>query len=256
VTTRSSQNLAHAMARLTSLHDGETGVSEVVAFGKAAVPALRSLLFQRDPSGLFQVRCRAAEALAALRAYDVLVEFLNDHEASADPIERLGVDAVINAAAQGLKGLHDERVFRLLLRLAQRPALTGVIDALGAYYRAEAIPALIAALEDDASRGAAETALMKLGRPARTALIISAQQRRPSPECESESSRRRRRSALKLLGLMGPSRSAWLPSYPSLPAASVCPTRRKPNYRVSWRGSGACGPAPIGYCATKSSKAW
>ena len=117
---------------------------------------------------------------------------------------------MINAVAQGLKGLHVERVFRLLLHLAQRPALTGVIDALGAYRRVEAIPALIAALEDDASRGSAEAALMKIGRAARTALITSARARRPSSGCESESSLRRRRSALKLLGLIGISRRTWI----------------------------------------------
>ena len=111
MTSKSSQNLAHAIAKLTLLHDGESGVSEVVAFGKAAVPALRAILFQREPSGLFQIRCRAVEALAALRAYDVLVDFLHHHEPAADPIERLGDDAVINAVAQGLKGLRDERVF-------------------------------------------------------------------------------------------------------------------------------------------------
>jgi hypothetical protein len=150
---------------------------------------------------------RAVEALAALRAYDVLVDFLNHHEPASDPIESLGDDAVINAVAQGLKGLHDERIFRLLLHLVQRPALTGVIDALGAYRRVEAIPALIAALQEDASRGAAEVALVKMGRTARTALIISARQRRPS---SGESSLRRRRSALKLLGLIGISRRTWL----------------------------------------------
>jgi hypothetical protein len=49
-----------------------------------------------------------------------------------------------------------------------------------------------------------------MGRAARPALIISARQRRPSPECESESSLRRRRSALKPLGLIGVSSKTWL----------------------------------------------
>ncbi len=208
--SRSSKNLTQAIARLRSLYDGESSVSEVVVFGNPAVPALRALLFQREPSGLFQVRRRAVEALTALRAYDVLVEFLNDLRAATDPIEAMGDDAVINAAAQGLKSLHDERTFHLLLRLAQRPALTGAIDALGAHRRVEAIPALIAALEDDASRGVAETALVKMGRMARTALTISARDRQPSSEYESESSLRRRRSALKLLSRIGLSRKAWL----------------------------------------------
>ncbi len=110
----------------------------------------------------------------------------------------------------GLKSLHDERTFCLLLRLAQRPALTGVIDALGGYRRVEVIPALVAALADDASRAAAEAALVKMGRGVRTALVTSVQDRRPSSECESESSLRRRRSALKLLNLIGISDSSWL----------------------------------------------
>lgn len=218
------------------------------------MPAIRALLFQREPSGLFQIRCRAVEALAALRAYDVLVDFLNDHHAAADPIEALGDDAAINATAQALKSLHDERTFRLLLRLAQRPALTGVIDALGAYRRVDAIPVLIAALEDDASRGAAEATLVKMGRVARTTLTISARDRQPSSECESESSLRRRRSALKLLGLIGESRRTWLElrrlmwdkdpksSFPCLSSRSVeCASSRTAGY--------CCSPAgPVARC--------
>jgi hypothetical protein len=69
---------------------------------------------------------------------------------------------------------------------------------------------LITALEDDASRGSAEAALVKMGQAARTALIISERRRRPSFGCESESSLRRRRSALKLLGLIEILRRNWL----------------------------------------------
>jgi hypothetical protein len=45
--------------------------------GNAAIPTLRGLLFQREPSGLFQTRCRAIEALAALDAHSVVIEHLN-----------------------------------------------------------------------------------------------------------------------------------------------------------------------------------
>jgi hypothetical protein len=48
-------------------------VAELVALGTSAIPPLREPLFEREPSGLFQVRCRAVEALAALDAYDVLL---------------------------------------------------------------------------------------------------------------------------------------------------------------------------------------
>ena len=62
--------IEHAVGRLKSLHDGDSGFLEVVELGPDVVPALRRLLFEPEPSGLHQVRGRAAEALAALGAFD------------------------------------------------------------------------------------------------------------------------------------------------------------------------------------------
>jgi hypothetical protein len=59
---------------------------------------------------------------------------------------RLGRQAaciVLERAARALANVPTQRVFDLQLRLAQRPALTGVIGALGAFGKTEAIPALI-----------------------------------------------------------------------------------------------------------------
>jgi HEAT repeat protein len=204
-----AQDVEQAIRKLKSLHDGDIGVVEVIACGKPTIPALRTLLFEREPSGLFQTRCRAVEALAKLGAHDVLFDYLSTGRVADDPVERLGDDAVINAAAQALVRVREERVFQLLLRLAQRPSLTGVIRALGAFGRQEAIPLLINALEDDASRQAAEAALKKTGRAARPALVSSANSRVPSPEHESESSLRRRRSAVRLLLEIGISQKIW-----------------------------------------------
>ncbi len=204
-----AQDVERAMNKLQSLHDGDVGVVEVIACGGQAIPPLRALLFAREPSGLFQTRCRAVEALARLGAYEVLTDYLSTERVASDPVERLGDDAVINAAAQALGTVRERRVFELLLRLAQRPALTGVIRALGAFRRPDAIPALIEALEDDASRQAAEKALKGLGRPARFALASSANLRSPSSKHESESSLRRRRSALRLLREIGISQRIW-----------------------------------------------
>jgi hypothetical protein len=204
-----AQQVARAIAELKSFRNGDLGVIHVITCGDDAIPALRSILFEREPSGLYQTRCRAVEALAALRAYDVLIEFLEAEHAIADPVERVGEDAVVNVAALALAGTRDQRVFALLLRLAERPALTGIIGALGAFKRVEAIPALINALEEDASRLTAEAALREIGRSARAALRRAADTRAPSAERESESSARRRRSALKLLAEMDASPGVW-----------------------------------------------
>lgn len=206
---REPYRIESAISRLRSLHDGDRGVVEVLACGAQAIPALRKLLFEREPSGLYGARCRAVEALAALGACGVLIEFLETERRGADPTEQLGEDAVINAAALALARAHDRRAFNLLLRLARRPALSGIIGALGAFQRVEAIPALIAALEEDASRLTAESALKRLGRSARTALVQAANLRLPSGLHESESSVRRRRSALTLLCDIGIKRGDW-----------------------------------------------
>lgn len=209
MSAKPAQDIEQAINKLKSLHDGDIGVVEVIARGKPAIPALRTLLFEREPSGLFQTRCRVIEALAKLGVSEVLFDYLSTERVAGDPVERLGDDAVINAAAQALARIREERVFQLLLRLAQRPCLTGVIGALGSFTRTEAIPSLINALEDDASRQAAETALKRMGRPVRPALASSAKLRLPTPEHESESSLRRRRSALRLLREIGISQKTW-----------------------------------------------
>jgi hypothetical protein len=214
--TQQPQEVEHAIAELKSFRDGDLGVLHVIACGDEAIPALRTVLFQREPSGLYQPRCRAVEALAALDAYNVLIEFLEIDRRIADRVERLGEDAVINAAALVLANKRDAHIFGLLLRLARRACLTGVIGALGAFRSAEAIPALINALEEDASRLTAENALRKLGERARTALLHAADQRLPSRLQESESSVRRRRSALRLLADIGIRRRDWASLRPLL----------------------------------------
>jgi hypothetical protein len=92
--------IEHAVGRLKSLHDGDSGFLEVVELGPDVVPALRRLLFEPEPSGLHQIRGRAAEALAALGAFDVLADFLRSRQPIADPVERLGEEVVTGAAAR------------------------------------------------------------------------------------------------------------------------------------------------------------
>lgn len=135
-------NLAAALSKLGALDRDAEGVQEVVAVGEGAIPALKDFLFRREPSGLYQVRCRAVEALGQLGAFDVLKEFLRDRGAAADPVERLGDDVVISSAARWLAWSKDRNTFAFLLELAARRPLNGIIAALASYRRRDAIPVL------------------------------------------------------------------------------------------------------------------
>lgn len=192
-----------ALERLKSLHDGDLGVIEITGCGKSAVPALRALLLEGEPSGIYQPRRRAVEALAALGAHDVLIEFLEAPREVADPVNRTGEEAVINAAARALIGVENPRIFPLLADLAERRRLPGVIEALGSFARVEALPHLVRALCEDRTRGAAETALLRMGPAARPTLLDIGSRPRPSAEYESASSVRTRRSAVRLLARSG-----------------------------------------------------
>jgi hypothetical protein len=201
MTTAAAHDLARAIERLKSLHDGDLGVVETVACGGRAIPTLRALLFEREPSGLFETRCRAVQALAALDARDVLIEYLAMSHEAADPVEQLGDDAVLNAAARTVAKYGDEQVFQLLRYLAGRRLLPGVVGGLGEFMRPEAIPYLIDALAEDECRLIAEIALKKFGHRASQALTQVATATGSSPDSPSRA--RQRRSALDLLVSMG-----------------------------------------------------
>lgn len=200
---QTAHDVDQAINKLRSFHDGDLGVIDVIACGTRAIPALRALLFEREPSGLFQTRCRAVDALAALNARDVLLEFLSAPHEAIDPVERLGDDAVVNATARAIARYREEQVFQLLMTLARHRPLPGVIAALGSFCRPESIPCLIDALAEDECRPAAEAALIRLGPSARLALMHDAAPPAPSPEGESTSRMRQRRSILGLLAKIG-----------------------------------------------------
>lgn len=201
--------LRPALAALQSFHDGDRGVAEVVAFGAEAIPFLRALLFEREPSGLFEARRRVVEALAMLGATKVLIEFLEDCPEVTDPVERLGQDAVINTAAYALRGSTEPGVFELLLSLARKRIRSGLVATLGAFHRPEAIPIFIDALAEDESRFDVEVALRGVAPFAREALIAAASRRTEHPERESESRLRQRRNALAILVQIGIRSGDW-----------------------------------------------
>ncbi len=195
----SGVSLDDALNRLVSLQDGDRGVLDAVACGRDAIAPLRTLLFRREPSGLFQPRCHVVEALAALGARDVLREFVLSDRDIADPVEAAGEDAVLNAAVRALHGEADETFVQRLLVLACTRRLAAPIEALGALRHPGALACLLAALADDVARPAAEGAIRHYGRAARTLLLAAVTERDVRDGAETESSRRRRRAALALL---------------------------------------------------------
>lgn len=204
-----TEAIRHVVDKLRSTHDGDSAVLELVAYGNKAIPALRTLLFSREPSGLYEARVRAIEALAKLDAHHILVEFLKSRRDVIDPVERLGEDAVINAAARNEAYRSEPGLFELLLELGQRPCLTGVIFALGTFRNTRTIPLLIQALSEDVSRLTAEVALKRIGVVARPALLEIVTRTRASSTYRSESQLRQCRSALGLLAEMGVSPKMW-----------------------------------------------
>lgn len=213
-----AERIRLGLAMLRSEHEGDRGVVAITACGAAAVPALRDFALNRDPSGLYQARCRAVEALAALDAREALPDLLHLPLDRPDPVERTGDEAVVNAAARALIGSHDEGMFRTLLHLARYKHLTGVIEALGTFRRSEAIPPLIDALAEDCSRPAAEAALRSYGSIASHALWNIARR-----QDESVSELRQRRSALRLLLAIGVS---------SLDRVSIPELQRDPDREI------------------------
>jgi len=208
-TERAACDVNRAIEKLESLRDGEIGVVEAVACGRRAIPPLRDLLFARESSGIYQPRCWSVQALSILGAFDILFEFLNTPHEASDPVERAGDDAVINAAARNLSVVREERVFQLLLGLARRRYWPGVIAALAAFDREEAITYLVGALAEDDCRLLAEPALVSFGKAALPALLRSATRRPPLASRESETSIRKRRSAVSLLIEIGVPPDLW-----------------------------------------------
>lgn len=196
--------LAKAIGRLKSLHDGDAGLLDVLSCGRRAVPALRQILMTREPSGLYETRRRAVEALAQLRAVDVLEEYLEAPRNISDPVELTGEEAVTNAAARALTRATDPSVVEVLLRLTEGNPLSGVVDALGERGCVAAAPYFMRALGEDFTRPAAEAALRKLGTSVRQALLDGAIGSAAPDSCEPESSRRFRRSALRLYAELAP----------------------------------------------------
>jgi hypothetical protein len=205
----SEREIEALVESLNSLHEGELGVDLLVACGQRAIPALRRFLLQGKPSGIFVPRQRAVRALAELGAKDVLLDYLASERQIADPVIAHGEEAVKNTAARALAVWRTDDVYEALRCALRSRYLLGAIEALGEFQRPEAVPELVAALEDDFCRTAAEESLRKLGELAHDALVEAARTPDPSGANERQASRSRRKSALRLLGQLQLSVGDW-----------------------------------------------
>ena len=197
------------ICELESLRYGEETVASLAALGPVAIEPLSDFLLQGKPSKVFQPRLWAVKALARLGARDVLIAYLLREREIPDPEERFGEEAVESAAARFLSAWPGEEMRRLLLKLSERRMLHGLIDALAEFKTLEAIPYFERGLEDDFYRPAAENAFLKLGPMACEALSRSAVTPNPGPSGETPSSLERRRSAVRLLHMIGISARHW-----------------------------------------------
>ncbi len=223
-----------AIRRLKTFRDEDAAVVDLLSCGPAAIEPLRELLFNREPSGLYRPRCLAAETLGCLGAREVLTEFLLRPRTVEDPVEQTGEEAVTNAAARALGRWKDDATFDLLLGIGRERTLSGVVAVLADFGRTEAIPAFSAALAEDFTRPAAEEGFRRLGPAARPELLRLACSRPPVAIGESETSRRLRRAALRLL--------AELPNQDAIEPALI-QLVNDPDPEVSCRAAALCLPA-------------
>jgi hypothetical protein len=185
-------------AALNSLLEGEIAKAALIALGPAAIPALRRFLLEGRPGTVYQPRRWAVEALGALGAREVLMEYLSLPRAP-DPQIEFAEELVRNAAIREFLRWPDAATVSFLLALAKRMMLPALVEVFGQLRVLEAIPYLDRALEDDFCRLPAEDALASIGEAAREALILSATTRFAPEGLEYPSSLRRRQSALRVL---------------------------------------------------------
>jgi hypothetical protein len=197
---RADQRIRELMTQLDSLIDGEAAAARLVACGRAAIEPLRRFLLESPARGIAQPRCWAVQALGGLGAKEILIEYLRSDGVIEDPVARLAEEAVQRAAALSLATTwRTDDVFDVLLAVATRRHIPGVIEAVGQFGRPEAVPVLLPALEDDFCRPWAETALETVADRDRELLIRSALVPHPNADEEREPSLRRRRAILLLL---------------------------------------------------------
>jgi HEAT repeat protein len=178
---------------------------EILAYGRAAVPALAAFLLGRS-SVLPEARAAAAECLGALggeEAIAALVGVLTHHDMrSLTPAVRMAEETVRNAAARALGRRQAREAVPALLAALGEQRLIGAGAALAAMREMTALPGLVRLLEEPSHNEAAEL-LASFGTEAVPALCAALNERTGGEGFETPSSAQRRSLAAELLGRAG-----------------------------------------------------
>jgi hypothetical protein len=203
-----SYEAEHLIAALDSLVDGEAAAERLVAMGPPTIPWLERFLLEGPARTIALPRCRAVHALGELGAQQVLLSYFRQHRHPADPAVLFAEDAVRSAAAEELAKHPSEQVYGVILDAAQERITGGLIRALSEFGRAEGIPVLFSALDDDLCREDARTALRRVPAPARAfaALVLRGGHKL---SVQMTLSLRQRRAVLQLLREFGADAEDW-----------------------------------------------
>lgn len=147
--------IRHLIGALESLTDGELAVDILVACGSRTVPFLSHALLDAPPQSIAASRCRVVRALGALGEKPILLQYLRNWTRPTDPAVTMAEDAVRSAAAKELLRWPSQEVFDVLLMCIRDRASLGLVEALGAFGRAEAVSVLFHVLLDDICGNAA-----------------------------------------------------------------------------------------------------
>lgn len=151
--------IRHLIAALESLTDGELAVDILIACGRRTVPFLSQALLDAPPQSIAVSRCRVVRALGGLGEKHILLQYLRDWKHPVDPAITMAEDAVRSAAAKELLRWPSQEVFDILMMCIRDRSSLGLVEALGAFGRAEAVPVLFQVLRDDICEKAAKEVL-------------------------------------------------------------------------------------------------
>ena len=203
-----SLDMESLIKALGSLVDGEAAKERLIAAGPSAIPWLERFLLEGCARTVAVPRCRAVHALAELGAQQVLLSYFRQHRHPTDPAVLFAEDAVRSAAAEELAKHPSEETYEVILDAAQERITGGLIRALSDFGRAESIPVLLSALDDDLCREDARSALRKMPAQSRAyaALVLRGKH---AASVQMVLSHRQRRAVLQLMRELGADAEDW-----------------------------------------------